>query len=151
INGQPKRCAHPAEGQRKPWAIELPALARFAHTQVQKHLGSKLCEASIAHPLNKILPPDGQVFLGNSLIVRLIAALGTLPENYPTYSNRGASGIDGLISTAPGVAKAGGKPTLAIVGDTSALYDLNSMALPRNLGVPLVLIVINNNGGAIFD
>ncbi|MDO4688217.1 MAG: 2-succinyl-5-enolpyruvyl-6-hydroxy-3-cyclohexene-1-carboxylic-acid synthase [Plesiomonas sp.] len=143
--------AHPAEGQRKPWAIELPALARFAHTQVQKHLGSKLCEASIAHHLNKILPPDGQVFLGNSLIVRLIDALGTLPENYPTYSNRGASGIDGLISTAAGVAKAGGKPTLAIVGDTSALYDLNSMALLRNLGVPFVLIVINNNGGAIFD
>ncbi|MGL4905303.1 MAG: 2-succinyl-5-enolpyruvyl-6-hydroxy-3-cyclohexene-1-carboxylic-acid synthase [Plesiomonas sp.] len=142
---------HPAESTRKPWAPELPALARFSHTQVQKQVGSKLCEASIAHHLNKILPPEGQVFLGNSLIVRLIDALGTLPENYPIFSNRGASGIDGLISTAAGVAKAGGKPTLAIMGDMSALYDLNSMALLRNLGVPFVLIVVNNNGGAIFD
>ena len=67
------------------------------------------------------------------------------------YSNRGASGIDGLLSTAAGVQRASGKPTLAIVGDLSALYDLNALALLRQVSAPLVLIVVNNNGGQIFS
>ncbi|ENE48146.1 thiamine pyrophosphate enzyme, C-terminal TPP binding domain protein, partial [Escherichia coli P0302293.8] len=66
-------------------------------------------------------------------------------------SNRGASGIDGLLSTAAGVQRASGKPTLAIVGDLSALYDLNALALLRQVSAPLVLIVVNNNGGQIFS
>ncbi|MCV4754670.1 thiamine pyrophosphate-dependent enzyme, partial [Escherichia coli] len=70
---------------------------------------------------------------------------------YPVYSNRGASGIDGLLSTAAGVQRASGKPTLAIVGDLSALYDLNALALLRQVSAPLVLIVVNNNGGQIFS
>ncbi|ENZ4835805.1 2-succinyl-5-enolpyruvyl-6-hydroxy-3-cyclohexene-1-carboxylic-acid synthase [Klebsiella pneumoniae] len=67
------------------------------------------------------------------------------------YSNRGASGIDGLIATAAGVQRASARPTLAIVGDLSALYDLNSLALLRQASAPLVLIVVNNNGGQIFS
>ncbi|MGU0161618.1 hypothetical protein ACVXHB_24620 [Escherichia coli] len=57
----------------------------------------------------------GQSFVGNSLVVRLIDALSQLPAGYPAQSNRGASGIDGLLSTAAGVQRASGKPTLAIV------------------------------------
>ncbi len=91
------------------------------------------------------------MFVGNSLIVRLIDALGQLPAGYPVYSNRGASGIDGLIATAAGVQRATNKPTLAIIGDISALYDLNSLALLRHLSTPLLLIVVNNNGGQIFS
>ncbi len=90
------------------------------------------------------------MFVGNSLVVRLIDALSQLPAGYPVYSNRGASGIDGLLSTAAGVQRASGKPTLAIVGDLSALYDLNALALLRQVSAPLVLIVVNNNGGQIF-
>lgn len=56
-------------------------------------------------------------------MVRLIDALAQLPAGYPVYSNRGASGIDGLIATAAGVQRASARPTLAIVGDLSALYD----------------------------
>lgn len=59
----------------------------------------------------------------------------------------GASGIDGLLSTAAGVQRATAKPTLAIVGDLSALYDLNALALLRQSSAPMVLLVINNNGG----
>ena len=97
------------------------------------------------------LPEQGQLFVGNSLVVRLIDALSQLPAGYPVYSNRGASGIDGLLSTAAGVQRASGKPTLAIVGDLSALYDLNALALLRQVSAPLVLIVVNNNGGQIFS
>ena len=67
------------------------------------------------------------------------------------YSNRGASGIDGLISTAAGVQRGSAKPALAVVGDISALYDLNSLALLRYTSGPFVLLIVNNNGGQIFS
>lgn len=111
----------------------------------------KLSEAAVAHQLHQLLPEQGQLFVGNSLIVRLVDALGQLPAGYPVYSNRGASGIDGLIATAAGVRRATGKPTLAIVGDISALYDLNSLALLRESAASMVLIIVNNNGGQIFS
>lgn len=74
-------------------------------------------EAQLAHRICDYLPEQGQLFVGNSTVVRLIDALSQLPAGYPVYSNRGASGIDGLLSTAAGVQRASGKPTLAIVGD----------------------------------
>ncbi len=107
-------------------------------------------EAQFAHRITRYLPEQGQVFLGNSTVVRLVDALGQLPAGYPVYSNRGASGIDGLLSTAAGVQRASARPTLAIVGDLSALYDLNALALLRQVSAPFVLVVVNNNGGQIF-
>ncbi|MDU4171745.1 MAG: 2-succinyl-5-enolpyruvyl-6-hydroxy-3-cyclohexene-1-carboxylic-acid synthase, partial [Citrobacter freundii] len=103
------------------------------------------------HPAEEYLPEQGQLFVGNSLVVRLIDALSQLPAGYPVYSNRGASGIDGLLSTAAGVQRASAKSTLAIVGDLSALYDLNALALLRQVSASFVLIVVNNNGGQIFS
>lgn len=118
---------------------------------VAEYLNDKFGEATVAHRLAELLPENGQLFVGNSLIVRLVDALGQLPAGYPVYSNRGASGIDGLLSTAAGVQRATAKPTLAIVGDLSALYDLNALALLRQCSAPTVLLVVNNNGGQIFS
>ncbi|TID28995.1 2-succinyl-5-enolpyruvyl-6-hydroxy-3-cyclohexene-1-carboxylate synthase, partial [Avibacterium paragallinarum] len=70
---------------------------------------------------------------------------------YPVYTNRGASGIDGLFATAAGLSIGSNQPLVAMLGDTSALYDLNSLALFKQVNQPTILFVINNNGGAIFD
>ncbi|MBI6547409.1 2-succinyl-5-enolpyruvyl-6-hydroxy-3-cyclohexene-1-carboxylic-acid synthase [Xenorhabdus lircayensis] len=133
------------------WADELGIWSKKTSECVEAKLAGKFSEAAVAHQLHQLLPEQGQLFVGNSLIVRLIDALGQLPAGYPVYSNRGASGIDGLIATASGVQRATNKPTLAIIGDISALYDLNSLALLRNLSSPMLLIVVNNNGGQIFS
>lgn len=140
---------HPAE-TRHSWCVDVPELSRQAWqtTVVQREIFG---EAQLAHRISDYLPEQGQLFVGNSLVVRLIDALGQLPAGYPVYSNRGASGIDGLISTAVGVQRGSAKSTLAIVGDLSALYDLNGLALMRQVSAPLVLIVVNNNGGQIFS
>ncbi len=61
-------------------------------------------------------------------MVRLIDALSQLPAGYPVYSNRGASGIDGLLHHGGGRAARQRQPTLAIVGDLSALKYLNALA-----------------------
>lgn len=141
--------AHPAT-VRSPWAPRLALLAGEAQHRVEAAT-SAFGEAQIAHRLPGLLPKQGQLFLGNSLVVRLIDALAQLPAGYPIYSNRGASGIDGLISTAAGVQRATGRATLAIIGDLSALYDLNALALLREVSAPFVLLIINNNGGQIFS
>lgn len=93
----------------------------------------------------------GGVLLGNSLTVRLADALAQLPAGYPVWGNRGASGIDGLLATAAGVARATARPLLALLGDVSALYDMNSLALFRHCPAPVVILVVNNNGGQIFS
>ena len=140
---------HPAQS-RKLWAVDIPALSAQAWQAVAADADT-FGEAQLAHRLAAFLPAQGQLFLGNSLVVRLVDALGQLPAGYAVYSNRGASGIDGLISTAAGVLRASRRPTLAVVGDLSALYDLNALALLRHAPAPFVLMVVNNNGGQIFS
>ncbi|MGU3523583.1 2-succinyl-5-enolpyruvyl-6-hydroxy-3-cyclohexene-1-carboxylic-acid synthase [Enterobacteriaceae bacterium C23F] len=140
---------HPAE-HRQSWSVAIPHLSEQAW-QITAAQRETFGEAQLAHRIGDYLPEQGQLFVGNSLVVRLIDALGQLPAGYPVYSNRGASGIDGLISTAAGVQRGSAKSTLAIVGDLSALYDLNGLALLRQVSAPLVLIVVNNNGGQIFS
>jgi 2-succinyl-5-enolpyruvyl-6-hydroxy-3-cyclohexene-1-carboxylate synthase len=141
---------HPAQPQVH-WASALEALSLQVSERVQRRLDDHFGEASLARQLPALLPQQGQLFLGNSLVVRLVDALAQLPAGYPVFANRGASGIDGLISTAAGVQRATGKPTLVLIGDLSALYDLNALALMRQSSAPTVIIVVNNNGGQIFS
>lgn len=87
--------------------------------------------------------------LGNSLAIRLADMFGKTPATI--YSNRGASGIDGLIATAVGIAKSSHSATSLLIGDTSFLYDLNSLALLKQLQQPFIIVVLNNDGGGIFN
>lgn len=140
---------HPAEA-RESWASDLNPLIARTQQLIAEHC-QPFGEAQLAHRLAELLPPAGQLFIGNSLIVRLVDALAQLPAGYPLFCNRGASGIDGLLSTAAGVQRGQPRPTLVLLGDISALYDLNALALLRDAPAPLVLVVINNNGGQIFS
>ena len=137
--------------RQKPWRLEPLALSQFCTDFIEKQIGGGLNEASFAHNLQDVLVPKGNLFLGNSLFVRLVDALCKLPEGYPVYTNRGASGIDGLIATFAGIAKASEQTTVGVIGDISALHDLNSIALLSQINQPTLLFVINNSGGAIFD
>lgn len=137
--------------RQKPWLLEPLALSQFCATFIEQQVGGNLNEASLAHHIERVLPANGNLFLGNSLFVRLVDALCKLPEGYPVYTNRGASGIDGLIATIAGIAKGNGLPTVGVIGDISSLHDLNSISLLRQITQPTILFIINNNGGAIFD
>ena len=59
--------------------------------------------------------------------------------------------LNGLLATAAGIGIGSNQPVVAMIGDTSTLYDLNSLALFKNVTQPTIIFVINNNGGAIFD
>ncbi|OLQ90458.1 2-succinyl-5-enolpyruvyl-6-hydroxy-3-cyclohexene-1-carboxylic-acid synthase [Vibrio panuliri] len=114
----------------------------------QTHQDSRLTEMALATSLVE-LPADTDVFLGNSLFVRMVDMFGRVESE--VYSNRGASGIDGLVATAAGTMRITDKPSVLYIGDTSLLYDLNSLALFTQQQTPCVIVVTNNDGGAIFD
>lgn len=93
----------------------------------------------------------GTIFYGSSMPIRDADFFALYPPaGWQAGSNRGASGIDGLLASAVGHALASGQPVVAFVGDVSALHDLNSLQLASHVNTPLVLIVLNNDGGGIF-
>jgi len=106
-------------------------------------------EADLMAAVAAAAPAGMPVFLGNSLVVR--DADSFLPRRPPpmdVHANRGVSGIDGNIATAAGIVEGAGRPGLAVIGDVTAFHDLTSLSLAAR--VPLVLVVVNNGGGAIF-
>ncbi len=93
----------------------------------------------------------GTIFYGSSMPIRDADFLSIHPpRGWDVGSNRGASGIDGLVATATGHALASALPVVAFIGDVSALHDLNSLQLASKVQTPLVLVVLNNDGGGIF-
>ncbi len=108
-------------------------------------------EPSVITEIFKSAPSGSNVFIGNSLPVRdLDNFLGKLSKGITLHFNRGASGIDGITSTALAIATIK-KPTLLITGDLSFLHDLNALSIAQKFSIPITIIVINNNGGGIFE
>lgn len=143
---------HPAPKSPVRWAELLSECVTQASTLIKSRVYDEFGEAQLAARLPELLPQNGQLFVGNSLSIRLIDALAKLPKGYPVFANRGASGIDGLIATVAGISRTTDSPVLTVVGDISALYDLNSLALLRDSSLPpMAILIINNNGGSIFS
>lgn len=96
------------------------------------------------------LPDGAQCFVGNSLATRAMDAFsGAGAKAITLHGNRGASGIDGNLATAAGIAAATNAPTAALIGDQAALHDAGGMAALK--GRNIVVVVADNNGGGIFD
>ena len=95
------------------------------------------------------LPANTAVFVGNSLAVRqLDSDSGSSDKPLLFHGNRGASGIDGNISTAMGIAAVHGR-VVALLGDLTCQHDLGGLALAQ--GRDAVIVAVNNGGGGIFD
>ncbi|HWB68503.1 MAG TPA: thiamine pyrophosphate-binding protein, partial [Solirubrobacterales bacterium] len=95
---------------------------------------------------------DGElVYTGSSMPIRdQEAFLPASATDARFLCNRGATGIDGLISSATGAALASGRPTTVITGDLGLLHDIGGLAAVRDAGAPVRVLVIDNGGGGIF-
>ncbi|MGB1285582.1 MAG: 2-succinyl-5-enolpyruvyl-6-hydroxy-3-cyclohexene-1-carboxylic-acid synthase [Aggregatilineales bacterium] len=99
------------------------------------------------------IPDESTLFVGNSLPVRHLDQFGK-PQNKRiyTYANRGASGIDGNISTALGAGAARpDNPLVGIFGDITFYHDMNGLLAVHRCGIPVTIVLINNDGGGIFN
>jgi 2-succinyl-5-enolpyruvyl-6-hydroxy-3-cyclohexene-1-carboxylate synthase len=95
---------------------------------------------------------DGDlVYTASSMPIRdQEAFLPSTSANATFLCNRGANGIDGLISSGIGAAHASGRPTTIVSGDLGLLHDIGSLAALRDVSTPVRIIVIDNDGGGIF-
>ncbi len=100
----------------------------------------------------KGIPPNSNLVFSNSLPVRDMDNFASLNnKHFKVYSSRGASGIDGIVSTAAGIAVESKQPTYLIIGDLAFYHDMNGLLALKNLRIPLKIIMIDNFGGAIFE
>ncbi len=111
-----------------------------------------LSEPGIVWEIGAFLSTPWCLFVGTSMPIR-DANQFLLPASHCSgiYGNRGVSGIDGIIATACGIAKGKNQPLLALIGDLTCLHDLTSLALLPKLDIPIILCVVNNDGGGIFS
>ncbi|MCL5985252.1 MAG: 2-succinyl-5-enolpyruvyl-6-hydroxy-3-cyclohexene-1-carboxylic-acid synthase [Actinobacteria bacterium] len=111
----------------------------------------KISEVFIARYISKKIPDNTSLFLSSSMPIRDMDLYGVSGrKNITVGANRGASGIDGILSTATGYAHGGNYPCTVLIGDQAFIHDLNSLSLFRSLEVPVIVILINNHGGGIF-
>ncbi|XP_078444001.1 2-oxoglutarate decarboxylase/hydro-lyase/magnesium ion-binding protein isoform X2 [Wolffia australiana] len=158
---------------KKEWSQLLMALDTAVSREIslQISLECSLTEPYVAHVMGDSLDENAALFIGNSMAIRDadMYAKGWVKSSPSTLleclkdalplrgiriaGNRGASGIDGLLSTAVGFAVGCQKKVLCMIGDVSFLHDTNGLSIlsQRIQRKPMTILVINNHGGAIFS
>jgi 2-succinyl-5-enolpyruvyl-6-hydroxy-3-cyclohexene-1-carboxylate synthase len=109
-------------------------------------------EAALVRAAAEKFAGKARILLGNSLAIRewdLVVPRAVTNRTF--FANRGVNGIDGLVSTALGLA-AEDRPAAALLGDLSALYDMAGLWPAAQLaGADITIAVVNNGGGKIFE
>lgn len=109
-------------------------------------------EGRIPNEVIQSLPAKANLFISNSLPIRDFDFF-TSPQNklINIFTNRGASGIDGINSTALGIAKVSKEPAVLVTGDLAFFHDMNGLHNWLKFNIPLTVVLINNSGGGIFE
>lgn len=137
---------------KKSREITFPNFAATIEHEMHNYLATKNDnEAFFASELIRAVSEPINLFISSSMPIRDVDQCApTSSIMIDVFVNRGASGIDGVISTAAGVALASNKPTILLIGDVAFLHDTNGLMLFHALKQPVLIVLINNSGGGIF-
>jgi 2-succinyl-5-enolpyruvyl-6-hydroxy-3-cyclohexene-1-carboxylate synthase len=110
-----------------------------------------ISEGKVVTELAALLPDPSTLFVGNSMPIRDVDTFFSANEkSIRILANRGANGIDGVVSSALGVST-NDVPTVLLIGDLSFYHDLNGLLAAKMNELDLTIILVNNNGGGIFS
>jgi 2-succinyl-5-enolpyruvyl-6-hydroxy-3-cyclohexene-1-carboxylate synthase len=111
-----------------------------------------LNEPRVAAELGAGLPAEATLVVASSMPIRDVETFFPVrPNPFRVLSNRGANGIDGTVSTAFGVAQAARGPVVLLTGDVALAHDVGGLLAASRLGLKLVIVLIDNDGGGIFN
>jgi len=137
------------------WDAQLRARHQQAQGAIAEALEERavLSEGACVRAAIEALPEYGNLVLGNSLPIRLADRFAPSGRAPTVVVQRGVNGIDGMIAGSLGTIRGRPQPTLAVLGDVTALHDVGSLALVKRIGcaAPLVFLILDNGGGRIFE
>ena len=133
---------------RKDWINMWRTLESQARNTIDKHMTNATDEAAFVKFLIDKLTKDDAIFVSNSMPVRDIDNL-LYNSEVEVYANRGANGIDGVVSTAIGMAVH--KKITLIIGDLAFYHDMNGLLMAKINNINLNIVLLNNDGGGIFS
>ena len=139
---------------RSAWREKWVGAGKRASAAIAATLVSTpLHEGHVVKALSTRLPDPGNVFIGSSMPIRAADSFWPLARTQQRFfANRGASGIDGLVSSGLGVATARDpQPTVLLVGDLSLYHDMNGLWALQRHGIHATIVVCDNNGGGVFN
>jgi 2-succinyl-5-enolpyruvyl-6-hydroxy-3-cyclohexene-1-carboxylate synthase len=111
-----------------------------------------LSEPAIAAELGTLLPTTATLFVASSMPVREIETFWPARDDPPrVLCNRGANGIDGIVSSAFGAAASADGPVVLLIGDVALAHDIGGLLAAARLELKLTIVLIDNGGGGIFD
>lgn len=144
-------------------------LTRYSHEQThewlniwqemnavaEKHLHNgteaMITEGEAVRGLSQVIPNNSSLYVGNSMAIRDVDTFFRKnSKSIEVLANRGANGIDGMVSSALGAATAG-KPMTLLIGDLSFFHDMNGLLAAKHYQLNMTMILVNNNGGGIFS
>ncbi|MBI2709481.1 MAG: 2-succinyl-5-enolpyruvyl-6-hydroxy-3-cyclohexene-1-carboxylic-acid synthase [Actinobacteria bacterium] len=135
------------------WAAHWAAAEVAAQAAIDEVLAGhdEPTEPGVARSLLGGLAPGCALVVSSSMPVRDLEWYGRPRSGVDVHANRGANGIDGVVSTAVGVALGSGRPTALLIGDVALLHDTNGLLGAARREIDLTVVVVDNDGGGIFS
>jgi 2-succinyl-5-enolpyruvyl-6-hydroxy-3-cyclohexene-1-carboxylate synthase len=141
------------EGRERPTPTRWLSGEQAAQTALGEAFSAEetISEPALHRALGAAHRDGDLVYTASSMPIRdQEAFLAAAPTDVLFLCNRGANGIDGLVSAGIGAAHASGRPTTIVTGDLGLLHDLGGLAALREVSTPVRAVVIDNDGGGIF-
>jgi len=133
------------------WSATWNAAETIAQSAISEWTSQNWSEPTHARALTDALLPGTHLVVSSSMPIRDVEWFGTVTPQVAVHSNRGTNGIDGVISTAIGIACSTKAPTVVFVGDVACLHDSNGLLGLMQRDVDVKVVVTNNDGGSIFS
>jgi 2-succinyl-5-enolpyruvyl-6-hydroxy-3-cyclohexene-1-carboxylate synthase len=140
-------------GQGTPWLARWRRAESRAQAAIDGWVDAQttVTEPFVARATLAALADGSSLVVSSSMPVRDLEWYGAPRHGVSVYANRGANGIDGVTSTAVGVALATGAPTTLLIGDIAFLHDTNGLLGATTREVDLTVVLVDNDGGGIFS
>ncbi|TFD98239.1 2-succinyl-5-enolpyruvyl-6-hydroxy-3-cyclohexene-1-carboxylic-acid synthase [Jeotgalibacillus salarius] len=134
------------------WLDKWISYNQKATGEIRQYIDQEKDEGAAVGTLLQSLPEGAHLVAGNSMPIRDVDTFWIRGmKKIHVWANRGANGIDGVVSTALGIASVKAEPVYLLIGDLSMFHDLNGLLVTKQYSNQLQIIIMNNNGGGIFS